>query len=194
MAVLAGVAWRVGAGRVDAGGAALDGETQPPSGSEWSSKMRMRGLEPPPSYLDTDLNRARLPIPPHPQASVRQYRTGRRSGRAVPGFGAGPRLLASKVAYEPPSSRGLGRRPLTAVTRVRIPLAVLTGASCRPDPLARWPWSEEGRRAPDRVWCRGCVLRCLAVVSRVVEKNPAVAATEATRGQIFQRGELSRER
>ncbi len=28
--------------------------------------MRMRGLEPPPSYLDTDLNRARLPIPPHP--------------------------------------------------------------------------------------------------------------------------------
>jgi hypothetical protein len=30
--------------------------------------MRMRGLEPPPSFLDTDLNRARLPIPPHPRA------------------------------------------------------------------------------------------------------------------------------
>ena len=30
--------------------------------------MRMRGLEPPQSYLHTDLNRARLPIPPHPQA------------------------------------------------------------------------------------------------------------------------------
>ena len=29
--------------------------------------VRMRGLEPPPSYLDTDLNRARLPIPPHPR-------------------------------------------------------------------------------------------------------------------------------
>jgi hypothetical protein len=33
-------------------------------------------------------------------------------------------LLASVPQSEPPSSRGLGRRPLTAVTRVRIPLAV----------------------------------------------------------------------
>jgi hypothetical protein len=31
--------------------------------------MRMRGLEPPRSYLHTDLNRARLPIPPHPQTA-----------------------------------------------------------------------------------------------------------------------------
>ena len=31
--------------------------------------MRMRGLEPPQSYLHTDLNRARLPIPPHPRAT-----------------------------------------------------------------------------------------------------------------------------
>jgi hypothetical protein len=30
--------------------------------------MRMRGLEPPPGFPDTDLNRARLPIPPHPHA------------------------------------------------------------------------------------------------------------------------------
>ena len=30
--------------------------------------MRMRGLEPPPGCPDTDLNRARLPIPPHPRA------------------------------------------------------------------------------------------------------------------------------
>jgi hypothetical protein len=30
--------------------------------------MRMRGLEPPPGFPDTDLNRARLPIPPHPRA------------------------------------------------------------------------------------------------------------------------------
>jgi hypothetical protein len=29
--------------------------------------MRMRGLEPPPGFPDTDLNRARLPIPPHPR-------------------------------------------------------------------------------------------------------------------------------
>ena len=29
--------------------------------------VRMRGLEPPPSCLDQNLNLARLPIPPHPQ-------------------------------------------------------------------------------------------------------------------------------
>jgi len=29
--------------------------------------MRMRGLEPPRAYAHTDLNRARLPIPPHPR-------------------------------------------------------------------------------------------------------------------------------
>ena len=29
--------------------------------------MRMRGLEPPRPYGHTDLNRARLPIPPHPR-------------------------------------------------------------------------------------------------------------------------------
>ena len=32
--------------------------------------MRMRGLEPPPGCPDTDLNRARLPIPPHPRAEL----------------------------------------------------------------------------------------------------------------------------
>jgi hypothetical protein len=31
------------------------------------SLMRMRGLEPPRPYGHTDLNRARLPIPPHPR-------------------------------------------------------------------------------------------------------------------------------
>jgi hypothetical protein len=31
----------------------------------------MRGLEPPPGLPDTDLNRARLPIPPHPRAGRR---------------------------------------------------------------------------------------------------------------------------
>jgi hypothetical protein len=31
--------------------------------------MRMRGLEPPRGYPHTDLNRARLPIPPHPRAA-----------------------------------------------------------------------------------------------------------------------------
>ena len=31
--------------------------------------MRMRGLEPPRPYGHTDLNRARLPVPPHPRGS-----------------------------------------------------------------------------------------------------------------------------
>jgi site-specific DNA recombinase len=52
----------------------------PDWGDGWSPKIlvRMRGLEPPPSYLDTDLNRARLPIPPHPRGEGRRYRTGSR--------------------------------------------------------------------------------------------------------------------
>jgi hypothetical protein len=33
--------------------------------------VRMRGLEPPPGLPDTDLNRARLPIPPHPREWAR---------------------------------------------------------------------------------------------------------------------------
>ncbi len=32
--------------------------------------MRMRGLEPPRPERHTDLNRARLPIPPHPRAGI----------------------------------------------------------------------------------------------------------------------------
>jgi hypothetical protein len=44
------------------------------------SKMRMRGLEPPRTCIHTDLNRARLPIPPHPRggraAKISQYRSG----------------------------------------------------------------------------------------------------------------------
>ena len=38
--------------------------------------MRMRGLEPPRSFPHTDLNRARLPVPPHPQCGG-QSSTGR---------------------------------------------------------------------------------------------------------------------
>jgi hypothetical protein len=41
------------------------------------------------------------------------------------GVGGGS-VRYSKLLHPPPlSSRGLGRRPLTAVTRVRIPVAVL---------------------------------------------------------------------
>ena len=39
-------------------------------GSNIVKMVRMRGLEPPQSYLHTDLNRARLPVPPHPQAGA----------------------------------------------------------------------------------------------------------------------------
>jgi|HubBroStandDraft_2_1064218.scaffolds.fasta_scaffold01528_2 hypothetical protein len=37
--------------------------------------MRMRGLEPPPGFPDTDLNRARLPIPPHPRGEAKISQT-----------------------------------------------------------------------------------------------------------------------
>jgi site-specific DNA recombinase len=52
-------------------------------GSNSKHLVRMRGLEPPPDCSDTDLNRARLPIPPHPRAAggKRRYRTGPRLGR-----------------------------------------------------------------------------------------------------------------
>jgi site-specific DNA recombinase len=49
--------------------------------------VRMRGLEPPPGYPDTDLNRARLPIPPHP-----------RVGRATISQGASSDPLAALLA------------------------------------------------------------------------------------------------
>src|SRR5262249_44416484 len=102
----------------------------------------MRGLEPPPGLPDTDLNRARLPIPPHPRAG-RRYRRCRYCSGAVGAVAAGqaPPLrrdasatsaerFASLVAVvcTPLSSRGLGRRPLMAETRVRIPVAVLSRA------------------------------------------------------------------
>src|SRR3954451_16532620 len=72
--------------------------------------MRMRGLEPPRGFPHTDLNRARLPIPPHPRGAANDDSNG---------------SVAKLDLPEPPSSRGLGRRPLTAETGVRIPVAVL---------------------------------------------------------------------
>ncbi len=101
--------------------------------------MRMRGLEPPPGFPDTDLNRARLPIPPHPRACeqakiahldrraweherARVFACSDAGGRG----GSGSERFASldPVDFAPLSSRGLGRRPLMAETRVRIPVAV----------------------------------------------------------------------
>lgn len=108
-----------------------------------TTKMRMRGLEPPPGRPDTDLNRARLPIPPHPRVGERRrYRTchaGTGGGcQCCPGEqrsdGLPVRTCSGRFASldradcAPLSSRGLGRRPLMAETRVRIPVAVLRWA------------------------------------------------------------------
>jgi hypothetical protein len=69
----------------------------------------------------------------------------------------------SKLLHPAPlSSRGLGRRPLTAVTRVRIPVAVLkrkprnSGVSClrvsqRNPPNSRSGQSEGNRRNLDAI-------------------------------------------
>ncbi len=57
-------------------------------GSNVDTMVRMRGLEPPPGCPDTDLNRARLPIPPHPRAdakiSQRRSAGGTAAGRRHP--------------------------------------------------------------------------------------------------------------
>jgi hypothetical protein len=104
--------------------------------------MRMRGLEPPPGFPDTDLNRARLPIPPHPRVgeeaniapAVEQLRRWKRpwpEARVVGSLSptrSGRFASLDPVNRAPLSSRGLGRRPLMAETRVRIPVAVLTNA------------------------------------------------------------------
>jgi hypothetical protein len=45
-------------------------------GSNVIQMVRMRGLEPPPGFPDTDLNRARLPIPPHPRGLAKISQRG----------------------------------------------------------------------------------------------------------------------
>jgi hypothetical protein len=50
-------------------------------GSISETLVRMRGLEPPPGCPDTDLNRARLPIPPHPRGMRRYRRRNQWAGR-----------------------------------------------------------------------------------------------------------------
>ena len=78
--------------------------------------MRMRGLEPPRGCPHTDLNRARLPIPPHPRAE-----------RSVAGrdLRADGRLRAYHEAPAPPRPLLLG---LTAVVAL---LVAAGGASAR---------------------------------------------------------------
>ena len=45
--------------------------------------MRMRGLEPPRAFAHTDLNRARLPIPPHPRSGAQCSRAAARTTRSI---------------------------------------------------------------------------------------------------------------
>jgi hypothetical protein len=110
--------------------------------------VRMRGLEPPPSCLDTDLNRARLPIPPHPRAGEdakisHRPGTSRSTPEGVRGAvshgdhrtGLLERFASLGPADRAPlSSRGLGRRPLMAETGVRIPVAVWQSNGTRSEP------------------------------------------------------------
>jgi hypothetical protein len=83
--------------------------------------MRLRGVEPPRALAHTDLNRARLPVPPQPreQAIYRLQPPGRGRPRSTP-----PHALAKMAKSSPLSSRGLGRRILSPETGVRIPVAV----------------------------------------------------------------------
>lgn len=66
---------------------------------------------------------------------------GTAAGRTL----AAQRAVAILVAPEPPSSRGLGRRPLTAETGVRIPVAVLR---CAPVSAQRLSVSENDAVLP----------------------------------------------
>ena len=67
--------------------------------------MRMRGLEPPRPYGHTDLNRARLPIPPHPRAvdSSRRGRFGHAARKP-------PSLARRHSLHDPPSRTPLSPR------------------------------------------------------------------------------------
>ena len=66
------------------------------------SRMRMRGLEPPPGFPDTDLNRARLPIPPHPRAGERANDIAQQQTN---GIGAGGASFGPLVACSRPIAR-----------------------------------------------------------------------------------------
>jgi hypothetical protein len=59
--------------------------------------MRMRGLEPPPGCPDTDLNRARLPIPPHPRAGCEDIADGGASRVCARGPHRGSKTWAPEV-------------------------------------------------------------------------------------------------
>ena len=69
-------------GETAAGGARASPVIETPAGASrhTARAMRMRGLEPPRPYGHTDLNRARLPIPPHPRGTVSVAASSRSAG------------------------------------------------------------------------------------------------------------------
>src|SRR4051794_1672687 len=78
--------------------------------------VRMRGLEPPRPYGHTDLNRARLPIPPHPRApSVAGGASAFRHARGLPApirwRGVDRPASHAARARVPGRDRARGRRP-----------------------------------------------------------------------------------
>ena len=93
--------------------------------------VRMRGLEPPPGCPDTDLNRARLPIPPHPRADAKISQTRRAGGYARTGLGAAraprraPRDLASGL-------RGECRARFASLGADRLCAAIVQGTRTPP--------------------------------------------------------------
>ena len=95
-----------------------------------AAAVRMRGLEPPRACTHGDLNAARLPIPPHPLVPLNLSDAAGRGvdapwyRRVAPRMRGRATLRYPSRRPAPLSSRGLGRRPLTAETGVRIPVAV----------------------------------------------------------------------
>ena len=103
------------AGRCEAGSAITPGPSSRAEGYHVETLVRLRGVEPPRTFLHTDLKRARLPVPPQPrgQAIYRSAATAR------------PATTSRYTRVPAPlSSRGLGRRILSPETGVRIPVAV----------------------------------------------------------------------
>ena len=105
--------------------------------SENRFRVRMRGLEPPRPKGHTDLNRARLPIPPHPRArSVASGVCGSprlRSARSLRSTGEHQALQELLESAFPDADRAVGDRP-----RRRRPLrGARHGASLAGCPLRR---------------------------------------------------------
>ena len=104
--------------------------------------MRMRGLEPPRPERHTDLNRARLPIPPHPRAddSSRRGRFGHAAGkppRPADVTGIMIRLFGLLTALTLGCVAAGGRNDRTPTARARRARGRRHSRRTRPSPAAR---------------------------------------------------------